>query len=588
MKKIAAVFCWLVMVDVHAQPSIGAGGQGVEPWDVLISEVMADPLPSTQLPEAEYLELYNTCSHPVGLAGWRLTFEDETVVLGDTEMKPGGRLIVCDAGDAGLFEPYGPVCGIPAMPAINNKGEWLMLEDGTGRLISFAAFTDSWYGDDIKSSGGWSVEQADPSNPCGGPGNWAASIDPRGGTPGTVNSITAANPDRYGPRFEYAGMEGTSRMLLHFSEPLDEQKAAMAGRYHVPGMGPPVMVVLRKPDMKTVELTYERSFLPGRIHRLFLDDGITDCCGNRLDGSLQVDVGVPKWPRPGDWIINEVMWDPPPGGADYLELYNHSGEVLDLRDLYLAGTPGSNPSSAKMSATSHLVLPGSRVVLTEDAADVTSRYHVACPHNLVQVQQLPALPNGQGQVILQDGHHQVIDHMAYSEQLHFPLLSDTEGVALERTRPGVPADTPADILADAPGDARQLWHSASRASGFGTPTGVNSQRAEGVSSSAAQLTLEREVFSPDGDGRNDVLKVQYRFGRPGNMVTLRIYDARGRLVRLLVNHQATGTSGVFAWDGTDGRHRPVPAGIYALDAEVYRLSGYTRRFRLACVVARRY
>ncbi len=587
MKKIGAVFCWLVMVDVHAQPFVGSGQPGAEPFDVLISEVMADPLPSAGLPEAEYLELYNTCSQPVSLNGWRLTFEDETVVLGDEEMRPGGRLIVCDAGDAGLFESYGPVCGIPAMPAINNDGEWLMLADGSGRLISFAAFTDSWYGDGPKSSGGWSVEQTDPSNPCGGPGNWTASLDPRGGTPGTVNSVAARNPDLYGPRFEYAGLEGTSRVLLHFSEPLDEQEAAKAGRYHVPGMGAPVEAVLRKPDMKTVELTYDRSFLPGRLHRMFLDDGITDCCGNRLEGSLQVVVAVPQWPHPGDWLINEVMWDPPPGGADYVELYNHSGEVLDLRDLYLAGTPDSQPSSAKVSAASRLVLPGSRVVLTEDAADVSSRYHVACPHHLVEVQQLPALPNGQGQVTLQDGHHQVIDHMAYSEQMHFPLLSGTEGVALERTRADAPNGNNGDLLAEAPGDATQRWHSASATSGFGTPTGANSQCAEGVSSAAAQMALEREVFSPDGDGRNDVLKLQYRFGEPGNMVTIRIYDAMGRLVRLLVNHQATGTSGVFTWDGTDGRHRPVAAGIYALDAEVYRLSGYSRRFRLACVVARR-
>lgn len=588
MKKIVAVFCWLVMVDVPGRPFIVVGQQGAEPFDVVISEVMADPVPSAGLPEAEYLELYNTCPYAVGLAGWRLTFEDETVLLGDMKMDPGERLIVCDNDDAGLFELYGAVCALPVMPAINNDGEWLMLEDQTGRLISFVAFADSWYGDGLKSSGGWSVEQADPANPCGGPGNWSASLDPRGGTPGSVNSVAASNPDFYGPCFKYAGLEGTSRLLLHFSEPLDEEHAVSADHYQVAGMGVPVQVVLRKPDMKTVELRYDQPFLPGRMYRLLLDEAITDCCGNRLEGSLQVEVGVPQWPRPGDWLINEVMWDPPLGGADYLELYNHSGEVLDLRDLYLAGAPGSNPPSTKVSGHSRLVLPASRVVLTEDAADVSSRYHVACPHNLVEVQQLPPLPNGEGQVALQDRHHQVIDHMAYSQQMHFPLLAGTEGVALERTRPGVPAGPPAGVDAGAAAGAASLWHSASRASGFGTPTGVNSQRTEGTGSAAAKLTLAREIFSPDGDGRNDVLKVRYRFGHPGNMVTIRIYDARGRMVRLLVNHQATGTSGVFTWDGTDGRHRPVAAGIYALDAEVYRLSGYRRRFRLACVVARRY
>ncbi|HFE54070.1 MAG TPA: hypothetical protein ENK07_11535, partial [Bacteroidetes bacterium] len=51
-------------------------------------------------------------------------------------------------------------------------------------------------------------------------------------------------------------------------------------------------------------------------------------------------------------------------------------------------------------------------------------------------------------------------------------------------------------------------------------------------------------------------------------VRVRIWDARGGLVRTVV--VGTLAPGVhrFSWDGLDGRGRPVPSGVYLVAAEV--------------------
>ena len=45
-------------------------------------------------------------------------------------------------------------------------------------------YDKTWFDNDIKASGGWSLEMKDPANPCTGNGNWAASISPDGWHPG--------------------------------------------------------------------------------------------------------------------------------------------------------------------------------------------------------------------------------------------------------------------------------------------------------------------------------------------------------------------------------------------------------------------
>ena len=74
-----------------------------------------------------------------------------------------------------------------------------MLLTDEDRLIHAIQYEKSWFGNELKASGGWSLEMIDENNPCTGKLNWTASGSPNGGTPGSVNSMVAANPDEQAP-----------------------------------------------------------------------------------------------------------------------------------------------------------------------------------------------------------------------------------------------------------------------------------------------------------------------------------------------------------------------------------------------------
>ena len=543
-------------------------------YDVMISEVMADPEPGVGLPECEYLELYNTLPWEIDLSGWQLTFSEERVVLGSVHMPPRSWLIICPASCAEDFSMYGPVYGVERMPALNNPGEWLMLQDDKGEIICFVDYTDDWYEDEYKRAGGWSLEQVDPFNPCGGSGNWRASRAAEGGTPGRVNSVADDHPDGQGPRYVCAGMDDSVTLTVHFNEPLHARTACRPGYYRVPKWGSPDSVSLVQPGLRSVQLHFSRPFEAGIAYRLSLDDSLMDCAGNLLSGPCEVEFERPLWPGPGDWIINEVLFNPWPGGSEYAELYNASEHFMDLRDLCLKGGSLGSSRTAPVSAVSRLVPPRAYMVLAGKPALVEQHYQVRHPDRLVALPNLPRLPDKEGEVVLMDRRLQATDHMRYNEEMHFPLLSGRKGVALERIHLEGSSDDPA------------LWHSASQPSGYGTPTYKNSQFTR-FPEESAPFSIAPDVFSPDNDGREDRLNIRYRFPQPGNVTTLRIYDARGRLVRLLVNNQVLGTEGMFVWDGLDDSRRKVRMGIYVLDAGVYRLSGSVQHYRFPCVVGGR-
>jgi len=185
---------------------------------------------------------------------------------------------------------------------------------------------------------------------------------------------------------------------------------------------------------------------------------------------------------------------------------------------------------------------------------------------------LPSYPNDEGAVFLLNDSGLTIDHFFYDDEMHFDLIKNTEGVSLER----ISAHTTTNEITN--------WHSASEVSGFGTPGLKNSQNSNFLADQA-RVSLDPLVFSPNNDGTDDVVAINYNFGRAGFVATINIYDVDGRIARRLVNNDLLSVKGTFFWHGIDDEGKKSAVGLYIIYFEAFNLQGKVESFKRVVVLA---
>ena len=211
-------------------------------FDLLINEIMADPSPPVNLPDAEYVELYNRSAYPVDLKDWTLLLGSSAKPLPQYTIPAGGYVILCDDGSKTLLEPFGPVLDFSSF-AVTNAGGTITLIDFENNVIHSVSYTDKWYRSSYKFDGGWSLELIDPLNPCGEAANWIASNNPSGGTPGKLNSVNTPNPDLVAPTINRAGVSDATHIIIWFSESCDSTNIKNTANYSIDnGIGNPTTI----------------------------------------------------------------------------------------------------------------------------------------------------------------------------------------------------------------------------------------------------------------------------------------------------------------------------------------------------------
>ena len=199
------------------------------------------------------------------------------------------------------------------------------------------------------------------------------------------------------------------------------------------------------------------------------------------------------------------------------------------------------------------------------------------PDNIIEL-TTPSYNDDKGNVILLNEQGTVIDEIKYSDKWHFPLISNKEGVALERI------DYNDTSLVEA--NQKANFHSAATSVGYGTPTYKNSQYKI-TDEVQGDITVTPEVVSPDNDGMDDFATITYSFPEPGYVANITIFDAQGRPVRYLQRNALCGLKGFYRWDGLGENNIKLPVGIYIIYTEVFNLKGKTKKFKNTIVLAKR-
>ena len=190
--------------------------------DVVINEIMVDPSPTVGLPDAEFVELYNTTTDKTfDLEGWTYNDGGSELILPSAALPPGGYVIITGLDNVAALAAYGTAVAPAGSVSLSNTGDLITIKEPGGITIDAVAYSDSWYNDPFKADGGWSLERINPITPCSGAGNWTASNAALGGTPGEQNSVYVIVADVTPPSLVSVLVSTGTQVQLVFSEAMD-------------------------------------------------------------------------------------------------------------------------------------------------------------------------------------------------------------------------------------------------------------------------------------------------------------------------------------------------------------------------------
>lgn len=550
-----------------------------QPYDIVINEIMADPTPVVQQPDAEWFELYNRTPYPINLQNWFVKVNSTLrQITNAATILPDSFLVLTNL--AGFEELYAnaAVAEVESFPALTNTGASISFLDPDTQLISSVTYSDQWYNDAVKYEGGWSLEQISPLKPCEGAGNWSASNHPSGATPGRRNSIFQNLPDETMPQIERVVVLSPDTIRVFFSETIPAAASTNPAAYLIDnGIGNPTSVTTYPSNFTSVKLGLIAPLLEGVIYTLTASTPLSDCSGNSINADITAQFAIPEEIVPGDIVINEVLSNPKDEGVDFVEIFNRSAKILDLSDLFLSNQDTVSQELeglTQIAPDGFLLFPGTYMVLSEDVAMVKSQYQVENEKAFFEMDDFPSFNNDDGIVVLsKQNDTNFVDRMIYTIDMHYQLLNTTDGVSLER------------INFDRPALDKSNWNSAASTIGFATPGYRNSQFAELSETQEGDLVIGPEVFSPDNDGFDDVTTLNYSFSKPGFTGDIRVFDVKGRMVKQLAKAAYFGSSGAIGWNGLTESGLKADLGIYVVVLEAFHLDGSTVKVKKACVVA---
>lgn len=245
----------------------------------------------------------------------------------------------------------------------------------------------------------------------------------------------------------------------------------------------------------------------------------------------------------GQVVINEIMYDPPTGQPEWVEITNAGDEPVDISGWSIADESGT----VRVITVEPIVFlePEGFLVVSEDS--MLLDHYPWLDVSLIIIKSLPNFNNDGDTVLLYDGSGEFIDAIGYQPSW------GGEDVSLEKINPSLSSSDSTN------------WSSCVALEG-GTPGRVNSIYTS-VMSPVAMLTVAPDPFSPDGDGHDDVTVISYRLPMRTSRINLRVFDVQGRLIRTLRGGAPSGAEGSVVWNGRDDSGQKARMGIYIVHIE---------------------
>ena len=540
--------------------------------DIVFTEFLVDPVPSTGLPEKEFIEIYNNSNNTIDLAGFTLSDPSTITKLPSYLLLPKTYLIVCKDSDIPDFASFGSTLGLKVIPSLNNADDDIRLLNPKLVLIDEVKYRQAWYNNTLKDDGGYSLEIIDPQNICLGKNNWAASNSSIGGTPGNVNSVYQIIKDSIPPLLTDIIVVKENQIKVVFNEQVDSTLLVKSNfSFNVPLTFKSFL--WQKDSLDQITVLFESSLTKNTEYQVQILN-VKDCPGNKTD--LTGSFILADEAHFGEILINELLFNPYPYGADFVEIYNNSTKVIDLKGWKFANLKNDTVANKSVIFLSTFLLnPYEYLVLTENRQNILNTYIKSRADRIVEVKTLPTFYDDEGSAILINAKDEMIDRFDYSQTMHSPFINNKQGVSLEKLNPSMATTD------------KSSWTSASKEAGYATPGYINSQNLN-LTALEDLVEITPNLITPNQDGDNDIMIIRLKTDKPGSLRNIQIFDIAGRTIKHLERNNYSSTATSIQWDGSDDSNKLVPVGHYIIWIEIVDSEGNINHLKKKVVVGDRF
>ncbi len=544
--------------------------------DIVINEIL---FKKANEDGPEFVELFNRSNKNIDLGGWQLkdAANNKATLPAGTIITSGEFLVLTDKQNFASSLSNGLY--LSSFPSLNDAGDAVVIKTAGGLLIDSLYYNSSWGGNN-----GISIERKDPFAASNDASNWASSTAEGGTSAGAVSSQRL--DDTEAPTVIFASQTPTG-LFVAFSEFISIKSDTRFIAYGAEvdnfqfdsTQANTILLLTSQSKQKADESNFEAI-------------NLYDVKGNKT-ASITQQIAQPL--EQGTIVINEILYDPLadaddnlPDQTEYIELYNPQDYAISLEGLVLTDAPDEDGEVSiiePVSSNYKWIPPGGFMLMySEDKVSTFEDSRIASYFELerqsdqftIRVDRSSlSLSATNDAIYIADSTGAVIDSVAYDESWQNPNRASTKGVALEKIDPLGPSNEPSN------------WSSSTDSRG-GTPGSQNSiYQSPNAPEGSTGITFSSNPFSPDDDGFEDNLFINYELDQADYLLRVRIFDRYGRKVRTLTDGKAAGFSGSLIWDGlTDDRNRNR-VGIYIILFEAYNsASGKKKTFKETVVLAK--
>ncbi len=271
-------------------------------------------------------------------------------------------------------------------------------------------------------------------------------------------------------------------------------------------------------------------------------------------------------------VINEIMFDPDADNSEFIEFQNISNDSINVGGWRIEDEKGNY---YKLSETGFIISPNEYFILAADSMIFTQYPELLSFQNISITNESSLGFTNTGELIqLKNIFSRNIDSIYYLDNWHNKNIVNTNNRSIEKINPMID------------GNLSSNWSTSVALSGAtpGKQNSIFTSNANAISN----ISVSPNPFSPDNDGFEDFTIINYNLSQAISQTRIKIFDSKGRLVRTLLNNQASGQTGSVVFNGLDDDGNPLRIGIYIIYLEAMNdASSVVDKLKTVVVVARK-